>query len=523
MGKLSALILFACCALAEAQSVTPPKNGGTGQDSTGWTGCPTVTAGVWSYSGCPVTKALVSHQFLNSYTSSTGAFTAAQPAFTDISGNLGTAQGPSSLSGLLKDSSGTLSAAVSGTDYQPALGLLAGTYVNGDLCTYASSGTLLNCNTTASGTINNAAQYDVPHYSASGTTNTLSGVPIAGIQFDSTSAAPTAATGNNISAPLLCQYSGSSHTAQSCTTTPTFTPTAYQSCILYKTSAGQTGTSLTINVNSLGAVNVADPSGSTSLAAHLVPANSPLLMCYNGTVWLDYSAASLSQDNGGTALAGTNWNFNGATSLSLPETVSTPTTDSQIAWDLTNYNLAISQQSASYAVVSFPYVNMPFTDLDCLEFATYISNSTPTVADSGSPCGNVTNTNSPSSNTPAWFANSSSIESAPTICTSSASPAACGTTVGNSKAVGFVVIAAGATSVLVKTKLITANSHIQVQEDQSLGTALSVTCDTTSPLTIGPPVISGRTLSGTNEGFTISTVTASVTNPVCLSFLIANQ
>ena len=34
---------------------------------------------------------------------------------------------------------------------QPALSLLPGTYVNGDLCTYSSSGTLLNCNTAAGG------------------------------------------------------------------------------------------------------------------------------------------------------------------------------------------------------------------------------------------------------------------------------------------------------------------------------------------------------------------------------------
>lgn len=66
--------------------------------------------------GCPqlaVTKASVSHQFFTSYTSTTGLFTAAQPAFTDVSGTLGTAQGPSSLTGLLVDTAGTLSVATS--------------------------------------------------------------------------------------------------------------------------------------------------------------------------------------------------------------------------------------------------------------------------------------------------------------------------------------------------------------------------------------------------------------------------
>ena len=37
-------------------------------------------------------------------------------------------------------------------NYQAPLGLLEGTYVDGDLCTYASSGTLLNCNTAPGGT-----------------------------------------------------------------------------------------------------------------------------------------------------------------------------------------------------------------------------------------------------------------------------------------------------------------------------------------------------------------------------------
>ena len=51
-----------------------------------------------------------------------------------------------------------------------------------------------SCTVTSAGTINNAAQYDVPYYSASGTTNTMSGTAISGFQFDTTGAAPTAAT-----------------------------------------------------------------------------------------------------------------------------------------------------------------------------------------------------------------------------------------------------------------------------------------------------------------------------------------
>lgn len=42
----------------------------------------------------PVTKSAVSSQWINSYTSGTGAFTSSQPAFTDISGTIGAAQLP---------------------------------------------------------------------------------------------------------------------------------------------------------------------------------------------------------------------------------------------------------------------------------------------------------------------------------------------------------------------------------------------------------------------------------------------
>lgn len=63
----------------------------------------------------PITIAATSHQFLTSYTSSTGLFTKAQPAFTDLSGALATTQGPTSLTGILYDTAGTLSVATSAT------------------------------------------------------------------------------------------------------------------------------------------------------------------------------------------------------------------------------------------------------------------------------------------------------------------------------------------------------------------------------------------------------------------------
>ena len=73
-----------------------------------------------------------------------------------------------------------------------------------------------SCTVTSAGTINNAAQYDVPYYSASGTTNTMSGTAISGFQFDTTGAAPTAATAAqlgglmNIAANAIVKSAGTS-------------------------------------------------------------------------------------------------------------------------------------------------------------------------------------------------------------------------------------------------------------------------------------------------------------------------
>ena len=97
-----------------------------------------------------------------------------------------------------------------------------------------------------------------------------------------------------------------------------------------------------------------------------------------------------------------------------------------------------------------------------------------------------------------------------TNCTDSAGAAACG-----SASAGSVVIDAGSTSVVVSTSAVTANSQIIPVFDSSLGTRLSVTCNTTIAL----PVITART-AGTS--FTISVSVAPVTNPGCFSFIVVN-
>ena len=99
-----------------------------------------------------------------------------------------------------------------------------------------------------------------------------------------------------------------------------------------------------------------------------------------------------------------------------------------------------------------------------------------------------------------------------TNCQSAASPAVCG-----SAAAGMVVVAASAATVVVDTTAVTANSEIFVQEDTTLGTALSVTCNTSN---VTPtPYVSARTAA---TSFTITVSGSVTTNPLCLTYRIIN-
>lgn len=99
----------------------------------------------------------------------------------------------------------------------------------------------------------------------------------------------------------------------------------------------------------------------------------------------------------------------------------------------------------------------------------------------------------------------------PTNCSSAAAPAVCA-----AASAGSVVIAAAGTTVTVNTSLVTANSQIFLMEDSSLGTKLSVTCNTTIARSY---VITARTAA---TSFVITASAAPVTNPACLSYFIVN-
>lgn len=101
-----------------------------------------------------------------------------------------------------------------------------------------------------------------------------------------------------------------------------------------------------------------------------------------------------------------------------------------------------------------------------------------------------------------------------TNCADSAGAAACG-----SASAGAFVIDAAATSTVVSTTAVTANSQIFLQEDSSLGTRLGITCNTQSVLVLGSPVVTARTAA---TSFTATTVLGSTTTPVCVNYWIVN-
>lgn len=100
-----------------------------------------------------------------------------------------------------------------------------------------------------------------------------------------------------------------------------------------------------------------------------------------------------------------------------------------------------------------------------------------------------------------------------TNCSDSAGAAACG-----AAPAGTFVVDAAATSTVVSTTSVTANSEIFLQIDASLGTRLSVTCNTQAASVFNPRV-TART-AGTS--FTVTIDAGPTTNPLCISYHVLN-
>lgn len=100
-------------------------------------------------------------------------------------------------------------------------------------------------------------------------------------------------------------------------------------------------------------------------------------------------------------------------------------------------------------------------------------------------------------------------------CSNAASPAVCG-----SAAAGAVALPTGITSVnlVVNTSLVTANSEIFLQSDDSL-TIAATTCNSTLATLVGGLAVTART-PGTS--FTITYNGTIATNPLCVAYRLVN-
>ena len=100
-------------------------------------------------------------------------------------------------------------------------------------------------------------------------------------------------------------------------------------------------------------------------------------------------------------------------------------------------------------------------------------------------------------------------------CSSSASPAVC-----TSAAAGSVALPTGTNTALqVNTTAVTANSQIFMFPDDTLGTKLGVTCNSTLATLVGGMAVTARS-AGTS--FTVTFNGTIAVNPLCASFLIVN-
>lgn len=100
-----------------------------------------------------------------------------------------------------------------------------------------------------------------------------------------------------------------------------------------------------------------------------------------------------------------------------------------------------------------------------------------------------------------------------TNCADSAGDAACA-----AAPAGAIVVDAADTATVVSTTAVTANSQIFLQVDSSLGTRLSVTCNTQDPGTFDARV-TARTAA---TSFTITLDAGPTTNPLCINYFIIN-
>lgn len=90
----------------------------------------------------------------------------------------------------------------------------------------------------------------------------------------------------NLTAQLpACADTSGSGTAQSCTVPTIISLVSGNTCLVYSTTTANTGTGLTLNVNSFGASPIAKWQGTTTLVAGDVAANKAQTICWDSNDW----------------------------------------------------------------------------------------------------------------------------------------------------------------------------------------------------------------------------------------------
>lgn len=161
------------------------------------------------------------------------------------------------------------------------------------------------------------------------------GATIYDVHLNDPLAAPVL-SGSTIAAPLQCSDTSGSATAQSCATSPSFTPVK-GSAIVYYTTTTNTG-ALTVNVNSSAADAVEKWQG-TALASGDIKANVPVVLLFDGTNWQIQNIGNAPSGGGATAWSAIT-NPTGNLALTMGADMSTFTYNAATGAGVNLFNLA---------------------------------------------------------------------------------------------------------------------------------------------------------------------------------------
>lgn len=289
---------------------------------------------------------------------------------------------------------------------------------------------------------------------------------------------------------------------------PTWSPVAYPSVVasggvIYAVSSTLLSSSFALTANS--PVLGGGPAGAPFTAAGFTSDGiSKLTLGASGT-------------GGGLALFPSSGNF--TTTLNSAATASnTVKFFAAVPTNLDRFYCAVSSTTCTLTDAGYAYNAIPNADL---------ANSAITIAGTSvSLGGSTTSLPSPGvigGTTPAagsFTTLTGSTFNSTTKCAavgSAASPSVASCSAAPTGSFSCATNASGATCV-VDTSAVTANSAIFVQPDSSLGTLLSVTCNTTADTALTAPRVSARS-AGTSFTLTLGTFSS---NPLCFSYFLVN-